>query len=181
MGSLGRRSAVAEIFGMHISGFLAWFLWRTIYLMKLPGFGRRAKVAASWTFDLVLPPELVQLRVGKGEVIAREHVEPGQIVFHEGDLGDRVYMILSGRAEVVRAGATLARLGAGEQFGEIALLDATTRGATVRCADAMDVISLPAREFALLAEHLPDLRRSFERVRDARVGPQVTQSANAPS
>jgi NADH dehydrogenase len=179
MGSLGRRSAVAEIFGLHVSGFLAWFLWRTIYLMKLPGFGRRAKVAASWTFDLILPPELVQLRVGKGEVIAREHFEPGQVVFHEGDLGDRVYMILSGRAEVVRGETILARLGAGEQFGEIALLDATTRGATVRCAEAMDVLSLPAREFALLAEHLPELRRSFERVRDARVHAASSHAAAA--
>src|SRR5262249_5035936 len=51
MGSLGRRSAVAEILGMKISGFIAWFLWRTIYLMKLPGWGRRLKVAASWALD----------------------------------------------------------------------------------------------------------------------------------
>src|SRR5262249_55319284 len=59
MGSLGRQSAVAEILGFRVSGFVAWFLWRTIYLMKLPGWGRRMKVAASWTFDLFLPPELV--------------------------------------------------------------------------------------------------------------------------
>src|SRR5262249_27277819 len=48
MGALGRRNAVAEVFGFEISGFVAWFLWRTIYLAKLPGWGRRAKVAASW-------------------------------------------------------------------------------------------------------------------------------------
>src|SRR5262249_28163880 len=41
MGSLGRRSAVAEIFGVKLSGFLAWWLWRTIYLMKLPGLDRK--------------------------------------------------------------------------------------------------------------------------------------------
>ena len=34
MGSLGHRSAVAEVFGLKISGFLAWWLWRTVYLMK---------------------------------------------------------------------------------------------------------------------------------------------------
>src|SRR5262249_14356554 len=86
MGSLGRHSAVAEIFGLQISGPLAWFLWRTIYLLKLPGWGRRMKVAASWTFDLFLPPELVQFRFGGQALLMREHFEPGQEVFQQGDL-----------------------------------------------------------------------------------------------
>ena len=65
MGSLGRRSAVAELpGGIKISGFLAWFFWRTIYLMKLPGWGRKLRVASSWALDLFLSPELVQLKLG---------------------------------------------------------------------------------------------------------------------
>jgi hypothetical protein len=72
MGSLGRQSAVAEVFGVPISGFVAWFPWRTIYLMKMPGWGRRLKVAASWTLDLVLPPELVQLRLGSSVGVTQE-------------------------------------------------------------------------------------------------------------
>ena len=46
--------------GVKLSGFLAWWVWRTIYLMKMPGWGRRLKVASSWTLDLILPPELVR-------------------------------------------------------------------------------------------------------------------------
>jgi NADH dehydrogenase len=65
MGALGHRCAVAEMFGFQFSGFFAWWLWRTIYLMKLPGWGRRLKVASSWTLDLFLPTELVQLKVEK--------------------------------------------------------------------------------------------------------------------
>ena len=42
LASLGRRSAVAEILGFRFSGFFAWWLWRTIYLMKLPSFERKA-------------------------------------------------------------------------------------------------------------------------------------------
>src|SRR5204863_2767664 len=94
MGSLGRHTAVAEVFGLQISGRLAWFLWRTIYLMKLPGFGRRLKVAVSWTFDLFLPPELVQFRFGNDQLLLREDFEPGHEVFRQGDLGDRIYDIL---------------------------------------------------------------------------------------
>jgi NADH dehydrogenase len=172
MGALGHRSAVAEVVGVRISGFLAWWLWRTIYLMKMPGWGRRLKVATSWTLDLFLPPELVNLRLGGSRGITREHFEAGQNIFKQGDVGDRLYIILSGEAEVHRrteAGEMkLAKLGAGQVFGEMALVQQTARNATVRCVQAMDVLSLPKQEFAALAAHLPDLRKSFERLTEER-------------
>jgi NADH dehydrogenase len=180
MGSLGRRNAVAEILGMSFSGFLAWFVWRTIYLAKMPGWGRRLKVATSWTLDLFLEPELVELRLsGTGGAI-HEHFEPGQRVFCEGELGDRVYILLSGRAEVVRrapnageaapAESILATLGPGECFGEMALLDGAPRNASVRCVEPMTVLSIPKREFGLLAANVPGLRASFEQVNARRMG-----------
>jgi NADH dehydrogenase len=175
MGSLGRRSAVAQVLGMKLSGFLAWWLWRTVYLMKLPGWGRRLKVAAAWTLDLVLPAETVQLKLGGSQGVTREHYEPGQYVFRQGELGDRLYIILSGQAEVVRgegeAETLLARLGAGQCFGEMALVQEKTRNASVRCAQTMDVLSLPKQEFAVLAANLPDLRQSFERLTEERSEP----------
>lgn len=178
MGSLGRRNAVAEIFGISISGFLAWFLWRTIYLAKMPGWGRRIKVATSWTLDLFLEPELVELRLGGAGGAIHEHFEPGQTVFNEGELGDRVYILLAGRAEVVRRRSTgtsiadqiLATLGPGECFGEMALLESAPRNATVRCLEAMTVLSIPKREFGLLAANVPGLRASFEQVTARRAG-----------
>jgi NADH dehydrogenase len=171
MGSLGHHSAVAEVFGVPISGFLAWFLWRTIYLMKVPGWGRRVKIATSWTLDIFLPAELVQLRLGSSVGVTQEHFEPGQEVFHEGDVGDRVYIILSGQADVLRGGATLATLGRGEYFGEMALLHMATRNATVRCTEAMDVLALPKREFSVLSANLPELKRSFETKSEERARP----------
>jgi NADH dehydrogenase len=182
MGSLGHRSAVAEVFGLKIKGFLAWWLWRTIYLMKLPGWGRRLKVASSWTLDLFLPPELVQLRLSGTNGVAREHFEPGQEVFREGDVGDRIYIVLSGEVDVLQArdgrDVVLARLGAGECFGEMALLNKTTRNATIRCATAMDAVSLPKREFGLLATNLPEMRQAFEKVM-ARRGVRAAAPAAA--
>ena len=170
MGSLGRRNAVAEVFGLRLSGFIAWFLWRTIYLAKLPGWGRRIKVATAWTLDLFLQPELVELRLGGGNGAMHEHFEPGQHVFSQGELGDRVYILLSGKAEVVRSNGTpggeqiLATLGPGECFGEMALLDNAPRNATVRCVQPMTVLSIPKREFGLLAANVPGLRANFEQV-----------------
>ena len=172
MGSLGRRSAVADVLGVKMRGFLAWFLWRTIYLFKMPGWGRRLKVAVSWALDLLLPPELVQLPPGGSLGVVREHFEPGQEVFRQGDVGDRVYIVLSGEAEVVREfngfQRPIATLGRGEYFGEMALLRSTTRNATVRCVEAMDVLSLPKREFSLLSANLPQLRQEFQKTSDER-------------
>ncbi len=172
MGSLGHQSAVAEIMGVKLSGFVAWWVWRTIYLMKMPGWGRRLKVASAWTLDLILPPELVELRFGRSQGMTQEHFEPGQDVFRQGDLGDRLYIVLSGEAEVRRkdAGAetVLARLGPGQCFGEMALVNMATRNASVRCVTPMDVLSLPKKDFAVLAANLPDLRRSFDRLAGER-------------
>jgi len=166
MGSLGSRSAVAELAGIPVSGILAWFLWRTIYLLKLPGWGRRMKVAASWTFDLFLPPDLVQFRFDAPPAMRREHFEPGQEIFREGDLGDRIYTILRGSAEVVQGDRAVARLGPGEFFGEMALLaEHGVRNATVRCAESLDVWSLPRRDFDLFAQGLPAVHRNLEHLR----------------
>jgi NADH dehydrogenase len=62
LAGLGRRSAVAEILGLRFSGFVAWWLWRTIYLLKLPGFERKVRVAIDWTLDLFFPRDIVYLR-----------------------------------------------------------------------------------------------------------------------
>jgi NADH:ubiquinone reductase (H+-translocating) len=172
MGSLGHRSAVAEVFGVKISGLLAWFVWRTIYLAKMPGLGRRLKVASAWALDLVLPPDLVELRFGDSRGMSQEHFEPGEDVFREGDIGDRIYLVLKGEAEVLRqsngADQFVALLGPGDWFGEAALMNDTTRGATIRCRHALDALSLPRKEFAVLAANLPDLHRSFDEIMERR-------------
>jgi len=137
-------------------------------------------VAASWTFDLFLPPELVQLKLTNSQGVAHEHFEPGQEVFHQGDIGDRIYIITSGKAEVVKRDwerdISLAHLGAGEFFGEMALLNQTTRNASVRCVEAMDVLSIPKREFSALAATLPTMRENLEKVMARRQS--ATQSAS---
>lgn len=173
MGALGHRSAVAELpGGIKLSGFVAWFFWRTIYLMKMPGWGRRAKIAAAWAFDLILPPDLVQLRFDAAPLLRPEHFEPGELIFRQGDLGDRVYMIRRGKAEVVQETGqgekSLGILGPGDFFGEIAVLGMKPRSATVRCLEALDTMALPSSDFAALSEHIPDLRASFERIAKAR-------------
>ncbi len=63
LASLGRRSAVAEVWRFRFSGFFAWWLWRTIYLFKLPGMERKVRVAMDWTLDLFFRRDIVLLKV----------------------------------------------------------------------------------------------------------------------
>ena len=55
----------------------------------------------------------------------------GQVVIREGDKGDELFIVLSGKVNVSRGGETLTRFGAGEHFGEMALIRAVPRSATV--------------------------------------------------
>jgi NADH dehydrogenase len=60
MAVIGRRTGVAMILGIKISGFFGWFLWRTIYLAKLPGLDRKCRVGFQWLLDIFFPPDLSQ-------------------------------------------------------------------------------------------------------------------------
>jgi NADH dehydrogenase len=59
---IGKRTGVANILGVNFSGFLAWWLWRTIYLLKLPRFEKKVLVALDWTLDVLFSKDLVHFR-----------------------------------------------------------------------------------------------------------------------
>ncbi len=64
MASLGAREAVAQLPGDRVlTGFPAWFLWRTYYLLRLPGLDRKLRVAFDWTLDMLFPRDVAELRV----------------------------------------------------------------------------------------------------------------------
>ncbi len=64
MASLGGRKAVAQLPGDRVlTGFLAWFLWRSYYLLRLPSLDRRLRVAFDWTLELMFPRDIAELRV----------------------------------------------------------------------------------------------------------------------
>lgn len=73
LAALGRRTGVAQILGVNFSGFIAWWLWRTIYLLKLPRFEKKVRVALDWTLDLLFTKDLVKfLTVRASSVSAKE-------------------------------------------------------------------------------------------------------------
>jgi len=184
MGSLGHLSAVGDVLGVRISGVPAWLLWRTIYWAKLPGLTRKFRVAVDWLMSLILPRDLAQLNVSPSESMMREHFEAGEVVFHQGDLGDRMYVVIDGEVEVVQQlpggqEIVLTTLKEGQWFGEMALFNDEPRGATVRTVTHVNTLSLDRSAFQILVSYLPPLREIFERIMQERAARNTQRRAAA--
>jgi NADH dehydrogenase len=180
LASLGQRSAVAEVFGIELTGFVAWFLWRTIYLSKLPGFARRLRVALDWTLDLFFPRDITQLQVFQRERLVVHHYEPGESIVKEGEIGREFFIVLQGEVEVLAADRkAVARLGPREVFGEKALLEDTARTATVRAAGPVDVLVMSRGDFRSMVRSFPVLDDYFAKLlRDRHPGATSSVSAS---
>ena len=154
--SIGGRRAVAEIFGLRMSGFWAWFLWRTVYLFKLPSWSRRVKVAADWTWELIYSRDLAFLRTEQTERVSRAYYQKGEYVFRQGDPAMNLFLIESGEVEVVRqdddgTARVLALLGPGDFFGEMALVEDRPRNAGVRARVPTEVIVMGKEVFSRIS------------------------------
>ena len=130
------------------------------------------RVGVDWFLDLILPPDIVQIKTGRSRTLNQEHFGPGENVFRQGDHGDRVYLIVKGEVEILQdvngRDHVIAKLCAGECFGEMALINAEPRNATVRALGEVDVLSVYREDFQTLLTHLPGLREIFDNLMAAR-------------
>jgi CRP-like cAMP-binding protein len=98
-------------------------------------------------------------------LFAIEILEAGQIVFRQGDAGDCAYFIQSGAVDVVRGDGeketVVARLSAGQYFGEMALLSNDPRNATIRAAARTKLAVLGKQNFLTLLNVLPSTREQI--------------------
>ncbi|MDB6154178.1 MAG: dehydrogenase-like protein, partial [Chthoniobacteraceae bacterium] len=162
LGSLGRRSAVAEIFGIHLKGLVAWILWRGVYVTKFPGFDGQLRLIVDWVLDVFLPRDITQLRLFHEDPVHREHFEAGEMIFAKGDLGDKIYFIVQGDAVVLRGDEEVATVGKGAVFGEAALISNQPRNASIRAATALDAVAVSRSAFEELLGHLPGIRETMQ-------------------
>jgi NADH dehydrogenase len=173
LGSLGRRSAVAEVAGIHLKGLIAWLFWRGVYVTKFPGLDGQIRLLADWILDAFLPRDITQLRLFHEEDVHREHFEPGEAVFAVGDFGDKVYFVVKGEATVEREGQVVATLRDGDIFGEAALISHRSRNATVRASTALMVLAVSRVAFQELVGRLPGLHATMEQLMTERLGRPV--------
>ncbi len=85
--SLGRFRGVGEIRGIKVSGFVAWFLWRSYYLLRLPSLDRRLRVALDWTLELFFAHDVVEINMRRSRT--RPGEEPGEVAGEPVSIGAR--------------------------------------------------------------------------------------------
>jgi NADH dehydrogenase len=162
--AIGGHSAVAELFGVNISGFIAWFVWRTVYLFKLPSWSHRIKVGFDWAWDLFYSRDLAHPKADPTDRISRAHYQPGDYIIMQGDPGTNFFVLESGEVEVLRRGNEvespdiLAVLGPGDFFGEMALIDNRPRNASIRARTPVDVLVMGRNVFQQISSALAPFR-----------------------
>jgi NADH dehydrogenase len=61
LAAIGHNKAVAELLGLKLAGFVAWLLWRAVYLSKIPTLGRKVRLYLEWNWAMFFPPDIAHL------------------------------------------------------------------------------------------------------------------------
>ena len=182
LASLGHYSAVAQLYGLRLSGLLAWFLWRGFYIMRLPGFATKVRVTLNWFFDYFLPRNTVQIQTHATRATRYVRVKKGERLFAPGQLPDGFYAVVEGllesrvqeptsgeSADELSASANdfVRLLGPGDHWGERAVSgDLETKGSLVAKEDSL-VMIINNTDFKQLRRSLPMLDRYFDQIPEA--------------
>jgi NADH dehydrogenase len=75
LSSIGHNKAVAEIFGIKLSGFIAWLMWRGLYLLRIPTLSRKSRLFLEWNWAMFFPPDIAHLGYRRTQRRAPQHVE----------------------------------------------------------------------------------------------------------
>jgi NADH dehydrogenase len=81
--AIGGHNAVAEFLGFHMSGFMAWFLWRSVYLFKFPTLSHQLKVGLDWAWEIFYYRDLAHPKGDQTARISKAHFQPRDYVFKQ--------------------------------------------------------------------------------------------------
>ena len=95
-------------------------------------------------------------------------VQPGKHLIDQGQFGYEFFVIEEGKAEVKRGDEVIAQLGPGDFFGEMALLEADRRNASVIASEPMRTIVMTRQQFISMEEAMPSVAAQVRQAIEAR-------------
>jgi ATP-binding cassette subfamily B protein len=144
-------------------------LWQKQSGFEVSKDGRQARVEAGRLRHVALFASLDEATLEQVVPQFRsEYFEAGQIVFNQGEAGDKFYLIVRGQVEVLALGAdgqnhALELLEDGDHFGEMSLLQDRPRNATIRTVMACLFLTISQEQFLQLVARLPQITPALER------------------
>jgi CRP-like cAMP-binding protein len=100
-------------------------------------------------------------------IVEERRINAGKDLFREGDVGDAVYLIIKGTVRVFTGGIEgrperiLSELGPGACIGEMAVLDAAPRSATVRALERLRTLRVPGEGFKRVMSERPEMSEAI--------------------
>lgn len=163
----GHRDGVAHLKGIQVRGILAWLVWRVFMILYLPSPEKKIRTLWNWLTLPFFGRDILNLRVSPPVHVAPVFFDAGQDIVREGETGNSLFLIQQGEVEVVRQSADgteehLAVLGAGQQFGEVAVFRGGRRTATVRARTQVRLVQMRRDAATLLAQGSGVLRELLE-------------------
>lgn len=130
-------------------------------------------------FKSLMAPRIADLV----RVLRPRFARPGDVILRKGDEGDSMFIIASGEVEVeLGGGREPVLLGPGQFFGELALIERTTRTATVRADDECKLLELSGKDFHELARHHPEIKEAIHKIAAERKAANTgTAASPAPA
>ena len=182
---LGRFSAAADVAGLKIEGLMAWFLYRTYYLLQLPRLERKLRVVSDWTLELLFHRDIVRLDIARSQGVSRAHYDAGETVFREGGPARNLYIVLEGRVQIVSltdgVETKVAELGPGDFFGERSLLRGGRHSASARASTAVELMVMSGTDFTALAGASTQFDQLLKGVMGQRFGSPEQSDDSGPS
>ena len=166
LASLGMSKAVAEVYGVKLSGTLAWLLWRGFYLSFLPGFATKLRVLVNWVLNVFVPPNIVLIQ-STPPGTRYIHYRKGDKVLEPGMLIDGFYTVVKGSLKLTidnqETGEHFDRVfGPGDHFGERVLVKSALRTGLVMALEDSVVLWISQKDFTRLARAFSFLDNYFK-------------------
>ncbi|HEY6131121.1 MAG TPA: FAD-dependent oxidoreductase [Halioglobus sp.] len=167
MASLGGYRGVAEIFGVRVTGLLAWFLWRAAYIGMLPGLATRIRVGLDWLLDYFMPRTIAYMGESDRPATRYLYYCKGEVVQYANEVPAGFYIVVSGCLEQQLDkpdGEHLSRqMQAGDSWGSRALKESRLTQGRITALEDSKLLLVKSEDFQRL-------RHSFKPLNDYLTG-----------